>query len=170
MMNMKIGLLFLSVSLFIVPSSAKEEERYAQPPDMLRAKDVTAILVSKFREKGKSYFAIIIRDLRWELPSGIYKTKYYNSLEDVFTELKKIQIPIQYMKLGERNFYVGERAKELMVETGGIRLEEFTPSEQMEMGKMIKDILGQDILSPFSSFRTINHILGNISFKHISGS
>lgn len=45
------------------------------------------------------------------------------------------------MRFSEKNFFFGEKAKEYIAETKGIKLIPFTPSEQMEMGKFIKEIL-----------------------------
>jgi|GEM_PF-3755944 len=122
----------------MTPSSLAKEEGGYNSESM---RNVTAICVPKFSEGGKSYFSIIIRDLRHELPSGIYKVKYYNSLKEVFSSLKKIQTPIQDMGFRENNFFFGEKVKEYIAETEGIKLMPFTPSEKIEIERFIKELL-----------------------------
>lgn len=122
------------------PPVPKTEGGRYELPDMESTKNVTAICVPKFMKDGKYYFSVFIYDRRRGSKSVIDRYKHYDSLKDVFSDLRNIQIPIRDMNFSIRNFYFGEQAKQY-IKTDGIILVDFNSIEKTEIENFIQDIL-----------------------------
>lgn len=138
MKNIKLGLLFLLLSFLAPPPSLAQEGGWDEPLPYFK-QDRTTICVPKFIKNGKTYFSVVIDDMSRNTPPAIspYREKYYISLKEVFSALKKFQ----NMGFKEDKFLFGEKVKGFIYEPEGIKLIPLTPSEKIEIEKFIKELL-----------------------------